>query len=103
MNRFDLQETALPYFGTNLPNRQGKAIPQSPWPLGNGRSSLFCQRELIASRLVARRDANARIIPRLMPQRMKHVFGIRIDRTCNLFGGFPAAGTELIAHLLLKL
>src|SRR4029453_18376149 len=39
MNRFDLQETALPYFGTNLPNRQGKAISQSP--LGVGKPALL--------------------------------------------------------------
>ena len=34
---------------------------------------------------------------------MKHVFRIRIDGTRNLFGSFPGAGTEFLAHLLLQL
>jgi hypothetical protein len=34
---------------------------------------------------------------------MKRGFGIRIDGARNLFGRFSSAGTELLAHLLLKL
>jgi hypothetical protein len=43
------------------------------------------------------------IIAGQVPQRMKHLLGVGINGTRNLFGGFSGVGGEFFARLLLKL
>src|SRR4030095_15189979 len=99
MNRFDVQETVLPYRTPEF----SRLVSETPARTGEFSRIITRQRELIVSWLVGRQHANTRIVNRQVPEPMKHVFWIRIDGTCNLFGGFSGAGTELLAHLLLKL